>query len=264
MTIIDVSDERETAIGHVRLLAVEGPWTEACTDRFAMEACDGVVWYPPKRAGQDCRPFVEVADRLRMLQINAAGRVDDSAIADLTSLEFVDARTSGKNDLDLRRLNALRHLSIDDRPGLAGIDPNKLLTIELWATRRHLYEFGQGSALQQLELELEKSHALRMRASLPNLRLLRIAKGRVIDLAGLDAPALETLVLDAQSGPDVLDLAPLAELSSLRHLTVRGPIRLENLHLLGNRESFSLSTSPRVVISPAEASRLPVEWNIPR
>lgn len=231
-----------TRTGWGRDLAVEGPWTPACSARFREEDCDGISWRPPRtRRLLTCAHLTEFRPNIRRLYIVAGSHMDDRAIAELDQLEDLHALTRARNPLDLSALTRLRTFSVDDRPGLDGFAHPTIESAYFAFNERRLAELEPASALRTLKLEGSgKHHVVDLSGRLANLTHLMVQGSRVETLEGLDSPKLESLHLSDRKSDHVLDLAPLAQLSHLTWVTVVGPRDVRNAHLLREREGVNL------------------------
>jgi hypothetical protein len=142
--------------------------------------------------------------------------------------------------LDLSASTELRHLDIDDRPGVRGFAQPTLESARFTGNERRLEDLEPATGLFALTLEGNPTSSVDLRARLPQLRHLTVQTSPVESLEGLDAPNLERLHVSGPPSDHVLDLAPLDRLPNLRWVTVAGPRAVRNAHLLTGRRDLTL------------------------
>lgn len=219
----------KTVVGLVTLLEVSGAWLDEYGDLARERGCNGVQWYMDAESGRSCDPLRPLADLLTFLRIRSSRPVDDSALTEMRELKFLDATTRARNDLDLRVVDRLSLLMIDDRKTLALPDGHALKTVELYRSTRDLDYFEQAAGIKQLQLENKSTTVMDCRAELRELERLRVVKGVVTSLSGMVAPDLRFLSFDRVGGGE-LDLADLSGCPRLRQVSLnpREPLTVRN------------------------------------
>jgi len=163
-----------TRFGQYAGLQVRSPLTAEVIAQFQPEH-NLLDWWP-RSEDAALTQLMALADRLQALQVHAPNTHDDSPLAQLAELEFIEGRTGATNALDLSRLSALQSLEINDRPGPTGLDSLPLRTVRLTDTRRAPHEMEALPGLRELTLVAARHVAIDLRAHLPQLELLVVMR----------------------------------------------------------------------------------------
>lgn len=250
-----------TVVGRIRLLRVDGSWTETVAEAMRREACQGVKWRlrrPGRRTS--CRPLVEFAEHLQYLSIWSKNPIDDTDIGEMRGLVGLECVTSGTQFLDLNGLTRLRHLVVDDRKAGLRVPSPFLESVVVYRNQRKLVDFERSETLTSLVLEGVGGAPVDLAGQLPRLEQLRVVNHHVPSFEGLLAPSLKSLYIDSQDGPAQLDLAPLAFMPALEWLYVRGPKSMVNVAAVADHPRLRMRWDPKIRISPSEERLLPEEW----
>lgn len=231
-----------SVIGLVKPLRLEGEWNPDVAQLFRDRRCDALDWLVPRGGRQGFGPLVDVAADLRFLRIRSDTRMDDSALQQLTSLEYLDALTKGQNALDLSLCSKLVFVAVDDR--LEGLKlPQSLQYVTLYNAARPLRFFEPLQRMEVLRLESGRDYPHSVASSLSGLRSLRLRGGTFESFGGLDAPLLETLTVEGVEAPDSVDVSPLVRLRGLQLLSFapRNQVAVRNVRALETTTGVGVS-----------------------
>ena len=176
---------------------------------------------------------------LKRLHLNVAGVTDFAPIASLGGLEFLDAPPQAA-DLDLSSLPALREI-VPRHLGMSQPIPAEQMQ-EIAAMRLALWE-RHGRVLGMMEAEDMGPHRMIVRDTSGEFDLDLRGTGAT-DLKSLRSMPVQRLYLDTSS--EALDLSPLADHPTLRHLLAVGAYIPQLGRLAGLRQLESIALSPDV------------------
>jgi tetratricopeptide (TPR) repeat protein len=177
---------------------------------------------------------------LKRLHANVSGATNFSAVSTLSSLEFLDLPPQAA-DVDLSALPALRqivprHLGVSEP-----IEAGQLQ--EIAGLRRQLWD-RHGRVLELMRLRDMGPHRLRVRDTSGQFDLDLRGTGAT-DLKALRSMPVHRLYLDT-TGDQPVDLAPLSDHPTLRHLQAIGAYITDIAPLAALRQLESVAVSPDV------------------
>lgn len=177
---------------------------------------------------------------LKRLHANVSGATDFSAVATLSGLEFLDLPVQAA-DVDLSALPALRQVLPRHLGAFEPIEAGQLQ--EIAAMRRQLWE-RHGRVLELMKVRDMGPHRLRVRDTSGQFDLDLRGTGAK-DLKALRSMPVHRLYLDTAEDKPV-DLAPLADHPTLRHLIAIGAYITDIAPLAALRQLESVAVSPDV------------------